>query len=64
MYARHNAIGTPALLPDGNPTDRSVPESLRGVSTAAGDHHEDAAQINALAAGQSTIPSATPEDES
>jgi NADH-quinone oxidoreductase subunit J len=29
VYARHNAVDTPALLPDGTPADESVPEHLR-----------------------------------
>jgi NADH-quinone oxidoreductase subunit J len=36
VYARHNAVDTPALLPDGSPAPGSVPAVLtaRGVSTA------------------------------
>lgn len=63
VYARHNAVGTPGLLPDGQPTDRSVPEPLRGVSAAVGIDQEDTRRVNALAAGGAIIP--TPqEDES
>jgi NADH-quinone oxidoreductase subunit J len=29
VYARHNAVDTPALLPDGSPSEESVPEHLR-----------------------------------
>ena len=29
VYARHNAVDTPALLPDGSTSDASVPQSLR-----------------------------------
>ena len=29
VYARHNAVDTPALLPDGSPAEDSVPEHLR-----------------------------------
>jgi NADH-quinone oxidoreductase subunit J len=29
VYARHNAVDTPALLPDGSPAQDSVPEHLR-----------------------------------
>lgn len=28
--ARHNAVGTPALLPDGSPSSKSVPSTLHG----------------------------------
>ena len=33
VYARHNAVDTPALLPDGSPADASVPEQLRKRGT-------------------------------
>lgn len=29
IYARHNAVDTPALLPDGTPTEASIPGALR-----------------------------------
>jgi NADH-quinone oxidoreductase subunit J len=29
VYARHNAVDTPGLLPDGSPADVSVPDQLR-----------------------------------
>ena len=61
VYARHNAVGTPALLPDGTPTDRSVPVPLRGVSAVVGVDHEDTARVNALAAGESVGPASTEE---
>jgi NADH-quinone oxidoreductase subunit J len=60
VYARHNAVGTPALLPDGTPTDRSVPEPLRGVSARVGVDHEDTKRVIALAAGEAVVP---PSDE-
>jgi NADH-quinone oxidoreductase subunit J len=47
VYARHNAVDTPALLPDGSPTLLSVPEPVRGrgdarpVDIAAYDEVED-----------------------
>lgn len=28
VYARHNAVDTPALLPDGTPSELSIPESI------------------------------------
>jgi NADH-quinone oxidoreductase subunit J len=64
VYARHNAVGTPAMLPDGTPTDRSVPEPLRGVSAVVGIDSDDTASVNALAAGGSVIPTADEETES
>jgi NADH-quinone oxidoreductase subunit J len=63
VYARHNAVGTPALLPDGTPTDRSVPEPLRGVSAVVGVDHEDTARVIALSAGQVVGPAAGEEEE-
>jgi len=61
VYARHNAVGTPALLPDGTPTDRSVPAPLRGVSAVVGVDHVDTARVNALAAGEAVGPGSTEE---
>ena len=52
VYARHNAVGTPALLPDGQPTDRSVPEPLRGVSAAVGVDRVDTERVIALSKGE------------
>lgn len=56
VYARHNAVGTPALLPDGTPTDRSVPEPLRGVSARVGVDHADTKRVNALSQGGAVGP--------
>jgi NADH-quinone oxidoreductase subunit J len=33
VYAQHNAVDTPALLPDGSPSEASVPEELRRQGT-------------------------------
>ena len=33
VYAQHNGVDTPALLPDGNPSNASVPEELRRQGT-------------------------------
>jgi len=33
VYARHNAVDTPALLPDGSPAEASVPDELRRQGT-------------------------------
>ena len=65
VYARHNAVGTPGLLPDGTPTDRSVPVPLRGTSTRLGvDDVVDNARIRALSAGQAVGPQNDEETES
>lgn len=60
VYARHNAVGTPALLPDGTPTDRSVPEPLRGVSARVGVDHQDTQRVVALAEGGAVGPDEGP----
>ena len=41
VYARHNAVDTPALLPDGSVSEESIPGPLqaRGDIRAV-DHHE------------------------
>jgi NADH-quinone oxidoreductase subunit J len=41
VLATSNAIGTPALLPDGTPTDLSVPVPLRGESRSRLAAHPD-----------------------
>jgi NADH-quinone oxidoreductase subunit J len=33
VYARHNAVDTPALLPDGTAAEASVPDELRRRGT-------------------------------
>jgi len=54
-YARHNAVDTPALLPDGTMAANSVPKplaargSLRPVDTA------DQAEVEALAKGEAVV---------
>jgi NADH-quinone oxidoreductase subunit J len=54
-YARHNAVDTPALLPDGTMAEISVPKpltargSLRAVDTA------DQAEVEALASGEAVV---------
>jgi NADH-quinone oxidoreductase subunit J len=60
VYARHNAVGTPGLLPDGTPTDRTVPETLRGVSALVGVDTEDTERVNALATGGIAMPTEGP----
>ena len=63
VYARHNAVGTPGLLPDGTPTDRTVPAPLRGVSARVGVDHEDTVRVKTLAAGEAVSPTADEEGE-
>lgn len=63
VYARHNAVGTPGLLPDGTPTDRTVPAPLRGVSARVGVDHEDTVRVQTLAAGEAVTPTTDEEAE-
>jgi NADH-quinone oxidoreductase subunit J len=55
VYARHNAIGTPALLPDGTTSDLSVPESLRGRGVVVGADMAELRQIELLHGGSPVI---------
>ena len=45
IYARHNAVDTPALLPDGTPTELSIPGPLRARGDIAPVEIEDVHQI-------------------
>jgi NADH-quinone oxidoreductase subunit J len=47
VLARHNAVGTPALLPDGTPSELSVSRTLRARGTVrpAGDYSDDVVAI-------------------
>ena len=49
VYARHNAVDTPALLPDGSPSDASVSRLLaaRGTVKSAPELADDVAQLTA-----------------
>ena len=44
VYARHNAVDTPALLPDGRPAEKSVPDELRRQGTVRYTELEAAAR--------------------
>ncbi len=55
VYARHNAVGTPALLPDGTTADLSVPGPLRGRGVVIGADSTDVRQVQHLAVGQPVI---------
>ncbi len=43
VFARHNAVDTPALLPDGTPLESSISSSLRARGQVA-DGHDDAVE--------------------
>ncbi|PZF85004.1 NADH-quinone oxidoreductase subunit J [Jiangella anatolica] len=60
VYARHNAVDTPALLPDGTPSEASINRVLvaRGAarSTEEFRHHPTPADIEAGAEGETDEP--------
>jgi NADH-quinone oxidoreductase subunit J len=55
VYARHNAVDTPALLPDGSTSDLSVPEPMRARDNVRQVNAEDLDEIRQLSAGDSVI---------
>jgi len=54
VYARHNAVDTPALLPDGSTSDLSVPEPLRARDDVREVDTDDIEGIRKLSSGSST----------
>lgn len=68
VFARHNAVDTPALLPDGSPLDESVPDPLRVAGTARTFSTADGRQVQArslevessLQAGEGIVRTGTP----
>lgn len=52
VYARHNAVDTPALLPDGSTSDHSVPEPLRARDDVRPVNHADLEEVRQLSAGE------------
>lgn len=54
VYARHNAVDTPALLPDGSMSVISVPEPLRARGDLRPVNTEDVAEAQAIAEGKSS----------
>lgn len=55
VYARHNAVDTPALLPDGSTSSLSVPESLQVRGAVRAPDPLDQAEVAALAEGDSVV---------
>lgn len=55
VYARHNAVDTPALLPDGSTSDLSVPEPMRARDNVREVNAEDLDEIRQLSEGDSVI---------
>ena len=57
VYARHNAVDTPALLPDGTMSDISVPKPLAARGALKAANMTDAAEVKALFSGEAVISS-------
>ena len=55
VYARHNAVDTPALLPDGSISTISVPAPLQARGSVRDINEEDAQQIVDLTQGNTVI---------
>jgi len=55
VYARHNAVDTPALLPDGNIAPSSVPAPLQARGSVRDINETDAQQIIDLSEGNVVI---------
>ncbi len=54
-YATHNAVDTPALLPDGTMAEISVPKPLAARGALRHDVTADLAEVQALASGDAAI---------
>lgn len=54
-YARHNAVDTPALLPDGTMAENSVPKPLAARGSLRAVDAADQAEVNALSAGEAVV---------
>ena len=54
-YARHNAVDTPALLPDGTMAENSVPKPLAARGVLRHSHDTDAASVKALSEGEAVV---------
>ena len=55
VYARHNSVDTPALLPDGSPTMLSVPEPVRGRGDVRPIDVESVGEVEDLSRGASAV---------
>ena len=55
VYARHNAVDTPALLPDGSPSELSLPGALVARHDVRPVDHADVSEVKALSAGETVV---------
>ena len=53
VYARHNAVDTPALLPDGSTSEISVPEPVRARGDIRPVDHSDLGEVKEITEGRS-----------
>ena len=56
VYARHNAVDTPALLPDGGTSDLSVPGPVRARGDERPFDRVDIEEVRAISEGETTVP--------
>lgn len=54
-YARHNAVDTPALLPDGSVSHESVPNAMLDRGSERAVSREDIEEVQTLAEGKSYV---------
>ena len=55
VYARHNAVDTPALLPDGSVSELSLPGALVARDEVRPVDHADVSEVKALASGETVV---------
>lgn len=56
VFARHNAVDTPALLPDGGTSDLSVPAPVRARGDERPLDHVDIDEVRQISEGESALP--------
>lgn len=61
-YARHNAVDTPALLPDGSVAPESIPDPLQERGSVRGVNPVEEAEVQALAQGMSITGTQSPKE--
>lgn len=54
IYARHNAVDTPGLLPDGSTSEESIPEPLRARHQERPVDNDDVNEVKAITSGEAT----------